>query len=218
MWKWVEWKEEKEEKEEDDAEKVEIRLHFVGSRYYTRSSFIKEARRFGVARAIAPSHLKSLNWGDIVYLAEYEPGVESGKAIVFGYIRVDGVSIEASERVKREAEKEINVERVEKVGKQAIRRACGGYFITSIAYVRDPLPKIAETYERIAKKYGEKVKFLLNGTLTTFEHELIIENVKFARGIQKVKVRVSDLLEPEIELGLKNFGKRVFFISDYQRR
>lgn len=217
-WEWCEWKEEERLEKEDDTEKTEIRLHFVGKRYYSRKSFVEEAQRLGVARAISPSHLKSVNWGDIIYLAEYEPEVESGRAIVFGYMRVDGVSIEASERVKKEATKEINIERTENVGERAIQRFCGGYFITAIAYVTDPLPRIAEVYERVAKKYGEKVKFLLNGSLTTFDQELVIDDVKFARGIVRVKVKVADLLEKEIEQAMKETGKQVIFIRDYQKR
>jgi len=197
-----------------EREEVEIRLHYIGRRFYSRRKFVEEARRYGVARAIPPSQLKTLNWGDVIYLAEFERDEERGKAIIFGYMSADGLLVQCSDEVRREVHKQFRVETVS-VSPQRVSRGCGTYVISGAAYVKDAsLPELVSAYERAAKERGEKVKFLLKGALTVLGRDIIVP-AKFARGILKVRVPVSELLMAEVLDVLQKYDMQVLYIEDY---
>ena len=198
-----------------NGEEVEIRLHFIGKRFYTRRKFVEEARRYEVARAIPPSQLKTLNWGDVIYLAEFERDEEQGKAIIFGYMSADGLLVQCSDAVRREVHKQFEVVEAS-VSPQRVSRGCGTYVISGAAYVKDAsLAELVKAYEKAAKERGEKIKFLLKGPLTLLGRDIVVEGVRFARGILKVRVPVSELLMAEVLDVLQKYDMQVLYIEDY---
>ena len=115
-------------------------LHFVGRQYYTRSAFIREAKRYGVTRRVALQTLARMNWGDGVVLAMKE----GATPVVFGTFQVErlsGLSHEASERLRDLYPCEV----VPGAGR-VVHRGCGSYEEAPfIILVRDaPLPEIAQ--------------------------------------------------------------------------
>lgn len=56
-------------------------IHFIGAKYYSISGFKKEAKTYGINRAVAPNIFKKMELGDRVYLAQGD----SKSSKIFGY-------------------------------------------------------------------------------------------------------------------------------------
>lgn len=210
----------------DGGEVIEIVLHYIGKRYYSRRKFLAEAHKYGVARAIPPSHLRRLNWGDVVFMAEYErrqneDGSTVGVARIFGYFYADKIKAFCSEEVERMALSKLRiVERYRYEKPISIVRGCGAYVIVGGIEVDNTLREVVEAYEAAAKELGQSVKFLLSGDAHCFYNDVLIEGVKFARGLQRIPVLLEELERSGLEV--QEIFKRaaetgeVVFVRDYE--
>jgi len=158
-----------EDKEERKAKGIP--LHFIGLRYYTVQSFIEEAEKWGVSRAIPPRILKQFRWGDKIYLAihtkrEDENGNRIPVATVFGFFTIDGINLKASPRLHKAVMDDPRVHIVKYYdysGSISVERGCGTYDISSAAEVLIDLRTLINIIEEHAKKFGEKFKIMATG-------------------------------------------------------
>lgn len=114
-------------------------MHFIGKSYYSRGSFIREAKKYGITRRVALNVLKKMSWGDRVLLA-----IMDGKTpVIFGEFRIERISGLSSEVMKVIAEKGL-LESQTDPGGIVVRRGCG-------SYVAGPTYSVRTTIEQIAK-------------------------------------------------------------------
>ena len=203
----------------------EIRLHFIGQRFYSIKRFVKEAERHGVSRALPASIIKSLKWGDLIFLAQYKPRHDSndGIAHIFGFMRVTGISVMASDKVKAMAREKLRITTMVDGPPRAISRACGSYIVSGTFIVEDELADVVKAYEEAAHRCGEKVSFLLDGSLTLLKHPIEVEGVKFSRGILRLPIADEELSEDdrisiEEALCLQAETGKVHLIKDYRKQ
>jgi len=120
----------------------EIKLHYIGKRFYTIETFTKEALKHGVSRAMPVGIIKKLHWGDKIYVA-FEHKDQNGKgALVFGYFYVQGLNVSnpiVSEKLKEDDRIKI-VKTVKPGGGSSgsgggarVSRGCGSYVVASIS-------------------------------------------------------------------------------------
>lgn len=122
---------------------MQVWLHFVGRQYYTRKSFIREAKLYGVSRRISLQELKRMNWGDRVLLAI----MEGKSGVVFGYFQVErlaGLSPEAHEAIRDRFGGEI-VDH----GGGIVKRGCGVYVVGPTFVTPASLAEIAACLEEL---------------------------------------------------------------------
>ncbi|MHC1579120.1 MAG: hypothetical protein ACXQTZ_00440 [Candidatus Alkanophagales archaeon] len=179
-----------------DGSVVEIVLYCI-KRYYSR----RKSHKYKAARAIPPSHLKKLNWGDIVFMAEHErkrlDGDKSvGVARIFGYFHANKLKAFCDPDIERRALSKLRV--VERCRHGTVR-GCGAYVVVGGFEVDNTLREVVEAYEAAAKELGKTVKFLLDGDANGFYNDVIIEGVKFARGLQWIPVLLEELRQPGVE-------------------
>jgi len=199
---------------------MEVRLHYIGRRFYSTERFIEEARRYGVSRALPASVIKSLKWGDVIFLAQYEKG---GIAHIFGFMRVTGLSVIASRRVREIARQRLSIDAEYSGSGRAVVRACGSYVVMGTLIVKDALEDVVRAYEAASKECKEGVAFLLDGDLTLLRNPIIIEGMKFARGILRVPIADEELADDdrmsvEEALCLKAEQGEVHLVLDYQKQ
>ena len=137
-------------------------IHWVGSKYYSIPSFVRESRAWGVSRRIKPQTLKRMSWGDRVYLVTREKGIKA--PVVFGYFhleKIQGIRLdeETRDRLERETGKRIRV--VSNDFSLLVKRGCGycvdgGLYCTTEASVREVM------------EYGEIEDPELRGSLVIF--------------------------------------------------
>ena len=177
-----------EDKEERKARGIPI--HFVGLRYYTVQSFIEEAEKLGVSRALPPKILKQFKWGSKIYLAihskrEMEDGQKAPIATVFGFFTIDGINLKASQRLHDAV---LNDPRVQVVEHQTFdqpmqeSRGCGEYAVASATAVRVELATLIQVIEEHARRFGEKFKIMATGRF----YEILpvkLMGVKFTQNI-----------------------------------
>jgi len=201
----------------------EIYVHYIGKGLYDIDSFVKEAKKFGVARAIPPSVLKKFNWGDRIYLAQYitkeVDGKKVGFAKIFGYFEIEGINLSGSNELKERVRSSLNATCVGGGGGVVTRR-CGSYAIGSVCYVKNDLKVTVETIVKTASDLGEKAKVFATGKLVLMEP--IEVEAKFSRSVVKVEVdpamiKVKQPIEPT-KLKVLNKKKFVAHVLDYQQR
>jgi hypothetical protein len=118
-------------------------LHFIGRQYYTRQSFVKEARQFGVSRRVSLNELKKMDWGDTVLLAI----MEGKSGVLFGQFtieRLTGLSRDASLVL----EKWFGLEKVNDGG-IVVRRGCGEYVTGPEYRINASLAEIADILQTL---------------------------------------------------------------------
>lgn len=101
-------------------------LHWTGAQYYTIPEFIREAREWGVSRRIKASILKSMSWGERIYLVGKERGLK--RPVVFGFFyleRVKGIRLDEETRAKLEKETGKSIEVVSEDLSLLVKRGCG---------------------------------------------------------------------------------------------
>ena len=64
-------------------------IHWIGTKYYSITAFIREAKEMGVSRRINPNLLKQMEWGDRIFCASKQRG--RAHACVFGYFFLEGI-------------------------------------------------------------------------------------------------------------------------------
>ena len=197
-------------------------LHYIGKGLYTIESFVREAKKYGVSRAIPLQMLKKLNWGDKIYLAQNLSKVEMDEknvvvAKVFGYFRVESVQLNASDKLKSEIHNDEKVRaKIVDSGGFTVHRACGSYEVSSIAVTNANLSTLAEVIREKEKELGEKAKVFVCGELVLIEPIEI--PAPFTRSLVKVNIDESKLV---VKKTLKIESKRkkaVVHVKDYKRR
>ncbi len=146
-------------------------LHFVGKcNYKYIHNFTKEAEEYKVSRRISKYLLGKFNFGDRVYLFQWNPRI--GKSTLFGYFVVDSIYGEFDEKITHELQIEVGPKI--SIG---ISRACGSFEINAKIELDISLEEIAKK----VKKYG--CKYLMIGG-TFVPHERIDTPIEFQRGFR----------------------------------
>jgi hypothetical protein len=148
-------------------------LHHIGRAYYTRASFVREAKKYGVTRRVAVNTLKKMKFGDRVILA-----IAEGKhPAVFGYFvieKVSGLSLEVVEKIKKEHDCLLAG-----LGGETIERGCGEYTSGPTFSTSATIEEIAEVIE----KTEDKGRPMVGGTF--YELELVkLKDIPFRQGFR----------------------------------
>ena len=144
---------------------MKVLLHYVGKATYNEELFKKEARRYGVNRALPKALALKLKPGDIVLLAFK---VKEG-AKVIGYMVVSGYTL-PNDIAKKVGEDIVDWQE----GPAVIEhRGCGTIIISGKGYVKDwdalveRLKSIEENFKIfVAGKFYELQPFILNKKFT----------------------------------------------------
>jgi hypothetical protein len=190
---------------------TEYWLHFVGKNLYSREKFVKEAKRYGVNRAIQGNILKYMKWGDIILLAEpiREKPKETLGGVIFGYFTITTVTPLCPDELKEMLNDELKVVSVDDTVQEVVRE-CGSYTIGSAMEVEDSINEIVTKTEKLAKAFNYKVKWFVGGPLTLIP-DIQLVGAKQHLGYKKVEL---DLTFEELKGGVK----KVVFISGYKQR
>jgi len=193
---------------------MKVKLHYVGKGLYTKEAFVREAKTYGVSRAMPISVLKTFKPGEKILLAHFEPGENGrGTAKVFGYFVYSGVGVWDS-KVLRELTKYVKPMDVRFIEKH-VNRICGSYVLVAEYYFDAMMCEVLYLIEEISKELGEKVKVFACGEYRDLP-EFEIEDVPFSRSV--IEVEVPDVLLDE---DVEDFLLRVWkleAIEDYQQR
>lgn len=197
-----------------------IRIHYIGKGLYDINSFKKEAKKYGVARALPSTIIKTLRWGDKIYLAIHE----KSRAIIFGYFIIQGINYNGSERLKQAVRGDGRLKVVhEQYSGKEVKRRCGSYQIGSVTYVDNELKELVEIIEDNAviietEKAVIKERFKIFVTGRFYETPLIQVEAPFSRSIVKIPV---SKLESNILFKVKEETvetRRLTSINDYKQR
>lgn len=110
-------------------------LHFIGNQYYTKASFIKEAKKYGITRKIPFRSLKSVNMGDRVFLMQ--GGHNGGR--IFGYFVVDRVTLQNPNLVNTLMDNGYLEKNSDSLVECAlVERGCGEYEVQGSYHMTDP--------------------------------------------------------------------------------
>jgi len=196
-------------------------VHFVGLRYYTVKSYVEEAKRLGVSRALPVNVLKRFNWGDPIFLAIHvKEQSEDGKeviptAVVFGYFRIGWLQFKATPRVHQAVANDprLNAKHYALPSVIHENRGCGEYDVVGVTTVGKEvtLPMLISVIREHAKRFGDKVKVMVGGVFEEIDPPLKLRGVKFtqsvtfvnlpddAKGYLRAFVKAHDFDEPPAE-------------------
>jgi len=196
-----------------------IRLHYIGKRFYTMGSFIKEAKRYGVSRALPTSVIKKLKWNDKIYVAFYEKDKRGPYALVFGLFYVQGLNV-GNKLVKDAIGNDKRLRVVKSVdfsgsGGKTVVRGCGEYSISSVTYVDNELSELVEIIEDNAKKLNVLAKLMVTGPFVQIP-PIKLRGAKFTRSVVYAHVP-EELLSYISEEGHRkaNTKKTVAYLDNY---
>ncbi|MCW1309779.1 MAG: hypothetical protein QXP04_03720 [Candidatus Nanoarchaeia archaeon] len=175
-------------------------LHFIGNSTYSLELFIKEAKKYGISRALPFYLIRKFRSQDIILLA-----VKDGEeAKVFGYMIVEGFSVpsELLEKILNETGAKFRIE----VKNEQISRGCGSYVLTKVAYIEEGFEKVVE---KLSEEYKvNKFKSFINGRLKLIKPFNL--KIKFFRGIKYVDIPEeysSEFVTPKIS-GISRYVHR----------
>jgi len=191
-----------------DRESVEVRgkaditeseywLHYVGTGLYKIEVFAREAVKHGVQRAVPFSMLKRFEFGTPILLAYYR----EGKAEVFGYFNVNGLTHNLPKEVYEDLLETVDVVRLDNTS-VSVSRACGSYTVGSTAYIDETLESLVEKIKQACEKHGvdpNKFKWFINGRYYPFKNSFVLTPAKFTRGYMRVKIKDLDIQRQQIE-------------------
>jgi hypothetical protein len=201
-------------------------LHYVGSKLYPKSIFIKEAQTLGVNRCLPNRIIKHLKWGDRILLGNFIPNPtiainltdkrknkKDGIAEVFGYFEIEGLNLMASKEFKDKLRQQLNINASVPVPLTPIQRQCGSYTLSSAFVVSDTIKEIIEKAEKIP--INEKVKFFVTGPF--HQANLTVNNINFTRTI--IEVETSQMIFPTLNTNLPPPTNNVLgMIDNYNKR
>jgi len=194
---------------------VKVPLHFVGQATYKLESFIAEAKKLGVARAIPKNIAKNLEFGDIILLAIFKSHKEKdkkktkrvGKAYVFGYFIIEGLNV--NHEIMEEAEKDLNIKYTSNITVTVVR-GCGSYVISGTSIVENTLKEVIEAIEKAERKLKKKAKIFLTGRFVPVK-PFVLRDIPFTRSIIYVDLPEATMKRMKVDL------PQVFKIRDYER-
>lgn len=166
----------------------------VTSGVYTIRSFVEEADKLGVVRAVPYNVAMGMSWGEIVYTADFvgqrrlrqetEDGVTyqnlEGDLYIFGYFPIEFVNISAPaeevfEKIKDYVKEKKDVGRL-------VERLCGRY-VVGTAFV------VTCTLSDILRNFPPDTKVFIGGRFFREEQPIVIPNVKYFRGFRKIDIQ-----------------------------
>lgn len=106
-------------------------IHFIGKQYYTINQFIREAERIGVMRAVSPTVLKQMDFGDRVMLVQKD----GASSKIFGYFiftQITGLKLEVITALGDGV-----IQRMPAMTPMPIQRGCGQYTVTAQYQIMD---------------------------------------------------------------------------------
>ena len=203
----------------DIMEKIPI--HYIGQRVYSISSFINEASKYGVSRALPKGIVKGFKAGDRILLAVWKRGGgkdrKSGTAVVFGYMVVEGINVDSG--VADIVKKGLNVVSYSSGGFM-VERGCGSYRVTSTMTVSNSIGEIVDKVTEVEREKGVKIKVFLEGRFVPFEQFFEVADVPFSRSIVYVDVGKVPKDVVDKVFGSSDLGKKVseiIAISGYKQ-
>ena len=175
-------------------ETEEFYLHYVGKSTYDLDLFKKEAKKYGVSRALPLNMVQALNFGDVILLARFDgykvrdkdEGIAIGDATIFGYFVVTGVSFIAPKEFHEELHRRISVHNCEQVN-TVVNRGCGSYTVNSQCETTTPLPDIIKKAKELKEKGYSLNKVFVNGEFHEFKHPFKLFGIPFSRSLIKVQ-------------------------------
>jgi len=199
----------------------EVWLHYVGSQLYSIESFVREARKYGVSRAIPLNMLGKLRWGEKIYLAQLvrkEVGGEERKlARIFGFFTVEWVNLSCSDELRKAVYDDPRVSaKIISTGKLRVERACGSYVISAVATTSADLETVAKVIKEKVVEFGEKVKVFVGGKLTLIYPQVEVE-APFTRSLVRVEFDEGKVRAVK-EVPVKMKSKAVAHVVDYVQR
>ena len=194
----------------------EVWLHYVGSGLYSIDSFVREAKKYGVSRAIPLNILGKLNWGKRIYLAQLVKREEKRLAKVFGFFTVEWINLSSSEKLRKAVYDDPRVSaKVVSTSPFRVDRACGSYVVSAIATTSADLETVSKVIKEKVAEFGEKVKVFVGGRLTLIEP--IELEAPFTRSLIRVDLDESKVkVVKEIPVSMKS--KAVAHVVDYAQR
>lgn len=198
----------------------EVWLHYVGSGLYSIDSFVREAKKYGVSRAIPLNMLGKLNWGERIFLAQLvkKEGGEEVKRLakVFGFFTVEWINLSSSEELRKAVYDDPRVSaKVVSTSPFRVDRACGSYVVSAIATTSANLETVSKVIKEKVAEFWEKVKVFVGGRLTLIEP--IELEAPFTRSLIRVELDESKVkVVKEIPVNMK--GKAVAHVVDYAQR
>jgi len=134
---------------------------------------------------------------------------KNGKANIFGYFVISGLNIKASNELKEELVKKLNIVMTRNPNLE-IKRQCGSYLLGKSYVVRNTIEEIATIAEGLGKIMNEEVKLFLAGQFKDFE--TTIEPINFTRTLIPIEI------DSNIQLEDLQFMKKVGLIYNYEKR
>lgn len=209
-------------------------LHYIGMGMYTTSSFIEEAKRLGVQRALSFSFLQNLKWGQPILLARYIPKpkpklpkttktAQNGTAEVFGYMTLNGLTNNLPPAVMNQLSRllKLKEQTTPLLGNRThISRACGSYDIGTTLLIQDTLKELLDKIKTLIDDPND-FKWFITGefhTLTSF----ILDPAKFARGLTEISIHKLDIKKQSITsanlVWLYNYRRREYMPKNLKNR
>jgi len=145
---------------------VAVWLHFIGSKYYSISKFIKEAKNLGATRRVSLKILKKMNFGDRVVVSQWD----GNKTIVFGYFTIrtiGGITPDITDKI-REKCGAVCIS----FGGEVVTRGCGTYVTGACYSTSASIGEICEVIEEVAGE-NAKLPLVVEGPFTPFPTDQI---------------------------------------------
>jgi len=188
-------------------------LIYIGkATYQKREDFIKEAKESGVNRCMAKMFIKNLNWGDKIFVADYDRPI----ATVYGYFTVDSINFSTEDRLEGfhdELNKLLSVEKEIKP-EEPIRvyRRCGSYLLKQQTIIKNSISDLMDKATNLELEMEIRVKAFISGEYHDCP-EVELSPLQFSQGL--LKVDESKLSRPaEHTKKDKIIGR----LGDYQRK
>lgn len=192
-------------------------LHYVGKEYYSGTKFAAEAKEKGVSRAIPFSMLKSMEWQDQIFLAQFSADGRFrqqgyGFASIFGYFSVSGFNHDLPTEFMQEVAPFLRLDCSAPSTPMQVDRECGSYGISAICTTTATLQEVTSIIEELAKKNNidlSKHKFFVTGYFHDLDEKKI--PLYFFRGYSEIEkmgeVQDTDTGESHFILQLHDYRK-----------
>ena len=145
-------------------------LHFIGKQYYTRASFLKEARREGVTRRVSLATLKRMRFGDRVLCAM----LDGKSAVAFATFQITGLSGLSKAAVAALSDG-VQLTPVD-LGGALVRRGCGSYMAGPCYQLAEPVP-LTDLVATLAK-LDDPGKLMVSGRIPALTDDLGVDLVR----------------------------------------
>ena len=182
-----------------------IWLHYVGG-YYTRTSFLREARQHKVTRRVAANIARKMSYGDTVRLLAWN----KGKPLLFAEFVIRSITMpeEIAKPLAEELIKDGKARLVSAGGGRVVRE-CGSYIAGATYAVDVELGELVEDAIKLSKEKSIKPSFMISGPLTHVykPSKLLDPAPPFTRGF--IKAEPSEARPGETALQeIKCYAKR----------